>query len=207
MTTTLAVETRDPSAKKETTTGTLPGVVYGPKQPATPISINERALEKLLKESSESTIITLTGLGEDLEVLIQDMDFDPRRGGVRHIDFYAIERGKELTTNVPLEYIGVAPVEKTGATVNKILHEVEVTCRPSKLPSHIEVDLASLTTDESVITIAHLTIPADVTVTYDADDIVANVSTARSEESEEAGSVNMDAIAVEEKGKGEASEK
>lgn len=187
--------------------GQLPAVVYGPKQEATSLLVDQRTFEKAYEEGGEASIITLTGLGEDIEVLVQDLAFDPKRGGVIHADFYAIERGKELTTNVPLEFVGEAPVEKTGATVNKILHEVEVTCRPSKLPSHIDVDLTKLDNEEASISIADLTIPEGVTVEDDAEAIVANVSAARKEESEEASeAVDMGAIEVEEKGKTEEAE-
>lgn len=187
--------------------GQLPAVVYGPKQEAISLLVDRRTFEKVYEEGGEASIITLTGLGEEIEVLVQDLAFDPKRGGMIHADFYAIERGKELTTDVPLEFVGEAPVEKSGATANKILHEIEVTCRPSKLPSHIEVDLTKLDSAEAVITVADLVVPEGVTVETDAEAIVANVSAARKEESEEAAeAVDMEAIAVEEKGKKEDAE-
>lgn len=207
MTITLTVEKRGDKAESADALrnkGILPGVVYGPKQDATPLSIDKKAFEKVLKEAGESTIVNLEGLGAATEVLIHDVSFDPHKGGITHVDFYAIERGKELTVDVPLEFIGEAPVEKTGATANKVLHEIEVTCRPSKLPSHIDVDLSVLVNEESVIHIKDLSIPEDVKVENDPEEVVVNVSAAREEESEEATGVDMDAIEVEKKGKEDA---
>lgn len=199
MTITLDVAKRERKAEP----GTIPGVVYGPKQESVPLSIDARTFEKTLQEAGESTIIVLKGLDEDIEVLVHDVAFNPTRGGIEHVDFYAIERGKELTTNVALEYTGEAPVEKTGATVNRVLHDVEVTCRPSNLPAHIAVDLSVLTDTEAQIRVADLTVPEGVTIGNDPEEIVANVAAAREEEPEETAAVDMDAIEVEGKGKEE----
>lgn len=207
MTITLTVEKRAESGASATAlrkAGKLPAVVYGPKQEATPLAIDGRAFGKVLEEAGESTIVSLEGLGEETEVLIHDVSFNPARGGVDHVDFYAIERGKELTTNVPIEYVGEAPVEKSGATANKVLHEIEVTCRPSKLPSSIEVDLSALVEEDSAILVKDLTIPEDVKIDLDPEDVVVNVSAAREEEpEEEVEAPDMDAIEVEQKGGGE----
>jgi len=159
--------------------------------------------EKTLDTAGESTIINLTGLDEDVEVLVQDVAFNAERGGVEHADFYAIERGKELTTNVGLEFVGEAPIEKSGAVVNKILQDIEITCRPSALPSAIEVDLSVLETEENQIHVSDLVIPEGVTVNLEADAVVVAVSAARDDEPEEESTeVDMDAVEVE----GESSE-
>lgn len=203
MTIKLPVEKRDGKAASVRKSGQVPGIVYGPKQEPIPVKIDGNTFAKVLDEAGEATIINLDGLGDTIEVLIHDVAFDAARGGVEHVDFYAIERGKELTTNVPLEFVGEAPATKTGATVNKALYEVEVTCRPSDLPAHIEVDISTLVDEESQIKLGDLTIPAGVTVSGEPDWMVATISAAREEEPEdtEAGSVDMDAVAVETKGK------
>ncbi len=210
MTITLAVEKRSeggPSADALRKEGKLPAVVYGPKQEAIALVVDERTFAKVLEDAGESTIVSLEGLGEETEVLIHDVAFNAARGGVEHVDFYAIERGKELTTNVPFEFIGEAPVEKTGATANKILHEVEVTCRPSNLPSHIDVDLSVLVDEESSIHIKDLPAIEGVTIEAEPDAVIANVSAAREEEPEEESEApDMDAIEVEHKGKEDGDE-
>lgn len=193
MTVSLEVTKREGKAGE----GSVPGVVYGPKQEPISLSLNKQTFEKTLHEAGESTIITLTGLDEEIEVLVHDVAFDAKRGGVEHVDFYAIERGKELTTNVPLEFIGEAPAEKSGATVNRVLHDIEVTCRPSVLPAHIEVDLSVLVDEDAQIRVADLVLPEGVKVENDSEDTVANVAAAREEEPEEAPeAVDMDAVAV-----------
>ena len=186
MTISLEVTKRTGSAAAARAAGQVPAVVYGPKQEPIAIAVDKGTLVKTFEEAGESTIVTLTGLDQEIETLVHDVAFDAARGGVEHADFYAIERGKELTTNVALEFIGEAPVTKGGATVNKVLHEVEVTCRPSALPSQIEVDLSVLVDEESHITVADLNVPEGVTIEDEPEALVANVAAAREEEPEEA---------------------
>lgn len=208
MTLNVAERTGADSASVARAAGKIPAVVYGPKQEPLSIVVDQREFEKLYRDASESTIITLTGLKEDIEVLVKDLDFNPAKGGVVHADFYAIERGKDMTTTVPLEFVGEAPVEDLGATVNKVLHEVTVTCRPSALPGHIEVDISALDSADAQITIADLPQIDGVTIDNEAEDVVATVSAARDVEAETAESEapDMDAVAVEGEAKSENAE-
>jgi large subunit ribosomal protein L25 len=202
MTITLAVQAREGKIAPAKQQGAIPAVVYGPKQPSTPIAIDKQTFERLFAKAGESTIISLEGLDEPIEVLVHDVAFDPAKGGVVHVDFYAIERGKELTTTVALEFVGAAPAEKDG-TVVKSLHEVEVTCRPSVLPAHLAVDLTALKSTEARILVSDLTIPDGVTVNTDPDTVVATIAVHKEEVDADTEAPDMDAIEVEAKGKGE----
>jgi large subunit ribosomal protein L25 len=206
MTIKLAVTERDENTKLDTlrASGKIPAVVYGPKQEAIAIAIDSKTFDKVRKEAGESTIIELEGLKVELEVLIQEVEFNPVKQEVLHADLYAVERGKEMTTNVALEFIGEAPVEasKTG-NLNKVLHEVNVTCKPKDLPSHIDVDLSTLVNLDDKILIKDLKVSAGVKIEADDEDPVVVVSAMREEVEEEAPALDMDAIEVEQKGKGE----
>lgn len=212
MTITLAVTARDESAKAEVVrkNGDVPAVVYGAKQEPISITLSGKEFEKVRKEAGESTIVELAGLTEPIEVLIKSVDFHPVKQQVTHVDFYAFEQGKDMTTTVALEFVGEAPVEESKAgTVNKVLHEIEVTCSPSNLPSHIDVDISGLVNVEDKIHISDLVAPEGVVFEGDPDDPVVVVSAAREttdDEDEAATEIDMDAIAVEEKGKGDSAD-
>ena len=182
--------------------GGVPGIVYGPKQTPVAISVSGKDFEKVLKEAGESTIVELSGLEESIEVLVKDVDFDPIKREVRHVDFYAIERGKDMTVNVALEFIGAAPVEKSNlGVVTKVLHEVEVTCRPNALPNHIDVDVSVLATIEDKIHVSDLAVPAGVKINNDPTENVAVVTVVKEEAPPEPTTIDMSAIEVEAKGK------
>lgn len=206
MTVKLDVTKRTTSAKAIRKSGGIPAVVYGPKQEPISIAVNKSIFEKMLKEAGESTVINLAGLDEEIEVLVHDVAFSAARGGVEHVDFYAIEKGKEITVHVPLEFIGEAPATKTGGSLTKVLHEIEVTCKPSALPQHVEVDVTSLDNFEKQIHVKDLVVPNGVTVENDPEEVVALVQEVEEEQEPEPSEVDMDAVEVEAKGKTEDAE-
>jgi large subunit ribosomal protein L25 len=182
--------------------GNLPAVMYGPKQAPTPLTISKIAFDKVFKEAGESSVVTLTGLDTPKDVLVQEVEFDPRRGGIVHVDFYAVEKGKKIAVDVPLHFIGEAPAMKLGGTLTKVLHEIEVVAEATKLPKEISVDISTLVDLTSRIYVRDLTLPDGVTTKNAADDVVALIQEVV-EEVEAAPALDMSAIEVEKKGKTE----
>jgi len=206
MTFTLTVAERTERGKQVSalrTAGKLPAVMYGAKEEATPLTLDKIEFEKVLKQAGESSIIVLKGLAKDKEVLVQEVSFDPMRGGATHVDFYAVEAGKEITIHVPLEFIGEAPATKRGGTLTKVLHEVEVTCTPANLPQHLDVDVSTLDDFEKQIHVKDLVAPKGVKIENDAEEVIALVQAVEEEAEAPVEAVDMSAIEVEKKGKTE----
>lgn len=208
MTTQVAVTAREAGTnRKALPAGHIPAVVYGPKQEPISISLEEKSFDKIRKVAGESTILELTGLEEPLEVLIKSIDFSPVRIEMTHVDFYAFERGKDMTTTVTIELIGEAPAEKNNVgSVTKVMQEITVTCRPSALPSQIDVDISVLEEASDKITVADLPVIDGVTYDAEAEEPVAVVSVASEEVDKDPEEVDMDAIAVEGGEKADAEE-
>jgi large subunit ribosomal protein L25 len=143
---TLSIIKRDTkvSTKQLQADGIVPGVLYGPKVDSLPISIDAAELLRVWKETGESSIIVAKEGDDSHDVLVHDMQFDPVNGDIRHVDLYAIERGKKITVHVPLTFIGEAPGEKAGGVVIKTLQEIEIESMPRDLPQHIDIDISSL---------------------------------------------------------------
>jgi large subunit ribosomal protein L25 len=145
----------------------------------------------------------LSGVGEEIEVLIHDVAFNPEKGGVEHVDFYAIEKGKEITVKVPLEFEGESPALKLGGSLTKVLHEIEVTCKPSDLPQHIVVDVTVLADLNAQIHVKDLVVPKGLTIHNSPEEVVVLVQEMEEEPEPEPVAVDMAAVEVEAKGKTE----
>ncbi|KND49779.1 MAG: ribosomal protein L25, Ctc-form [Parcubacteria bacterium C7867-008] len=183
----------------------MPAVVYGPKKEATPVTISLREFKRILRENGESVVVDITGIGASMQALIQEVSRDPITNEPRHADFYAIEKGAKVEVAVPISFIGESQAVKEGASLVKVIHEIEVEADPSKLPNEIEVDISSLATIGDQIRISDIKFPTGVVVKLEADEIVVLVQhVAEEEETTEA--PNMDAIEVEQKGKTDESE-
>ncbi|HXK31325.1 MAG TPA: 50S ribosomal protein L25 [Candidatus Paceibacterota bacterium] len=200
----LTVEKRDSKQKAKSfrDKGVLPAVIYGRKEESTPIAINRKAFEKVFKAAGESTVLTLKGLGQDKQALIQEVEYDAVSGEPLHADFYAIEKGQRVTVSVPLQFIGTAPaVKDKGGILVKVIHELEIECEPKDLPQAISVDVSNLVELDSQIKIKDLGIPAALKLNIDTDEVVAMIDVAK-DEPVEAPPVDISAIEIsEERGK------
>ena len=176
------ITARDAKLETVKSDGNVPAVFYGPQEESVPVNVNAREFTKVWGEAGESTIVVLSGVGDDKEALIKDVQWHPLTDEAVHIDFYVIERGKKLTMSVPLEFTGEAPAEKLGGNVNKVLHELEIEVRPSDIPQSIEVDLTKLVDMQSVITVGDLQLPESAETTLEANYAVASVSEAVEED-------------------------
>jgi len=192
----LTVEKRDIQTKAAALrkSGVLPAVIYGRSEESTPISVDRKNFEKVFREAGESTVITLTGLESPKEALIHEVVVHPVSGAPLHADFYVIQKGQTVTVSIPLEFEGVSPaVKDQGATLVKVMHEVEIECQPKDLPQSISVDISRLKNIDDKITVGDLSLPASAVVSAGLDEVVAMASAAQ-EEAEDATPMDISQI-------------
>ncbi len=180
----LEVKPRGAEETAETlrSSGRIPAVFYGPKQEATPISIDGRKLESVWRDAGETTLISLTGAGDNQDTLIHDVQVHPITGKIMHADFYVIEKGKKVEVNVPLEFVGEAPAEKQGLVLSKVIHELPIEVSPAELPHTLDVDLTKLENVGDHILAKDIALPKSAELKIGADEIIVSVSEPAKEE-------------------------
>ncbi|MFA6254324.1 MAG: 50S ribosomal protein L25 [Candidatus Paceibacterota bacterium] len=185
--------------------GLVPAIVYGSKKEKnTSITLDLPEFKKILSQAGESTIISLELGGKGQDVLIHEVQSDPRSGFPIHVDFYVVSQDKELEVAVPLIFEGVSPaVKDLGGSLVKVLHELEIRALPKNLPHDIKVDISTLATLDDQILIKDLKLPTGVESVLDVEEVVAAITEAGEEVIEEAAPVDLSAIEVEKKGKQE----
>jgi len=183
----------------------MPAVVYGPKQEAISITLSLPEFKKVLRDAGESSVIELTGLGSNMQVLIHEVDRDPVTTLPRHADLYAIQKGAKVEVSVPLSFIGEAPAVKLGANLIKVMHELAISADASKLPHELEIDISSLEKVGDQIHVKDIKLPSGVITEEDGEEVVAVIQEVEAEP-EEVAAVDMAAIEVEQKGKTETEE-
>ena len=109
---TLEATARDTFGKNENNRtrrgGLVPAVLYGtsdgPNKEAKPISVNPKALLKILhSESGVNTLISLKLAGAgDTRVLVKEFQLDPVTHAVLHADFYRGAMGKTIQETTPV---------------------------------------------------------------------------------------------------------
>lgn len=184
--------------------GLVPAVVYGPGRETVSVSVPAREFSKVFKEAGESGTVELSLPTGSVTVLIHEVVNDPVKGVPQHVDFMAIDVTKPIEVSIPLEFVGVSPAVKGSlGTLVKVMHELHVRGLAKDLPHTIEVDISSLDSLESQISIADIKLPSGVTALGNADDAVALIAAVKEETDEAPAAIDFAAIEVEKKGKKE----
>ena len=149
--------------------GRVPAILYG-SGTAQPLELNGREIaEALHGSSSESVLVDLTveaegGATTKKMALIREVQHDPLRDTIEHIDFHQVEENKKLRVEVPVHEIGEAVGVRTGGGIlDHALRTLRVECLPKDLPERIDVDVSALEVGQS-IHVGEVKLPAGVTV-------------------------------------------
>ncbi|MFW6339166.1 MAG: 50S ribosomal protein L25 [Alkalispirochaetaceae bacterium] len=178
----LRKEFKKGAARRLRRDGRIPGIVYGHDEPI-PISISGREFRKEFHTISESTLIRLAVDGKERQVLVKDYQEDIIRGDLLHIDFYEVEMGKALHTNVPIVLDGSPVGVREGGVLEHGIYELEISCVPKDLPAEIHIDISELQIGDS-IHVADVTAPEGVTILNNGDQTIAVCASPRAMEAE-----------------------
>jgi len=141
-------------ARRLRAAGQIPASVYGQGN-ARSITVNAVDFRSLNRErAGGAALVELTDEnGETTLSLVQEIQRDAIRGNVKHIDFQEVERGHTFVTSVPVHLIGEADsigVKNDGGVLDHKTHEIEIRCRPSNLPSSVDVDVTGLAVGDAI---------------------------------------------------------
>ncbi len=151
---TLDIKGRDKTgketAKKIRRGGYIPAVLYGHKGTKI-LSVNAYDFISLFEEIGEHSIITLNIDGkEKAEVIVRDFQLHPVQKNIIHVDFFEIEKGKLLKTEIPIKVQGESVGVKKGGILEVFAREFEIECLPKDMPAFIEVDIHKLDIGDSL---------------------------------------------------------
>jgi large subunit ribosomal protein L25 len=179
---TFAVETRGTTgkgaARQLRQKGLVPGIVYGGGRGATPISFDVAKFERLLSTSHSgvNTLIDLTGDAavSGRTVIAKELQREPVRGRITHVDFYEVDLTTKIEVEVPIHLTGTPVGVVNGGVLDQQLRELELMCLPNAIPDSIEVDVSAMDLG-STLHVADLKIPEGVDVKSESDLTVATV--------------------------------
>jgi large subunit ribosomal protein L25 len=134
-------------ARRTRRSGLVPGILYGEGKDATPISVEPRALLRILhSDSGANTLISLKLAGSgDARVLVKDFQLDPVTHQVLHADFYRVAMDKAIEVTIPITIKGEPKgVKQQGGVLEFVRREIVVECLPADIPEHVEADVSEL---------------------------------------------------------------
>ena len=163
--------------------GRLPAVVFGHGQDSANVSLDTHDFEQLRRRTGPNALIDLSVDGERSQpVLVQHVQVHPVNRRPLHVDLFAVRMTEELTVDVRLVATGHAPaVADLGGTLLHPNESVKIRALPDHLPQSIEYSVDSLVDFETSLKVSDLTIPGDVTLLTDGDEVIATVQRPRVE--------------------------
>lgn len=184
----LDVKTREKgNAKSLRKQNMIPAVFYGLKHENRSIAVDYQTFRRAYKKSGTNTVVELNIDDKDkVNVLVHDIQYDPVTDKFAHIDFVFVDLNKEVTTEVPLVFIGEAPVVKElGGTLMESRDSVMLRCIARNIPKSIEVDVSSIADFHSSIHISDLNLPEGAVAVDDPDLTLITAVAPKAEEEEE----------------------
>ncbi|HEY1825789.1 MAG TPA: 50S ribosomal protein L25 [Acidimicrobiales bacterium] len=161
--------------------GSIPAVVYG--HGVSPFSIAVDAKEFRTAVSGDqglNSLINLSADGTSYTVLARELQRHPVRGTVSHIDFQVVDPNQAVLAEVPLHLVGDAvEVRHADWEVDQQMFSIEVSARPDRIPTFVEVDISHLTPG-STIRVADVVLPEGVTAENDPHGSVVATHVGRS---------------------------
>lgn len=169
-------------ARKLRAAGQIPGVIYGSGREPQSLTIDAREFNRLAERIRiTSTVIELALDGKTARTLVRELQRDPIKRSVLHVDFQELVAGETVNVSVPLRFVGVPDgVRVSGGILEEVVHQIHLECDPSLIPDHIDVDVTALTIGHSVH-VSDLKLPEGVQVTDDPELTLAVVSAPKTE--------------------------
>jgi large subunit ribosomal protein L25 len=137
--------------------GQIPAVVYGSKKEGkapegVALSVDPKSLLRILhSDSGANTLISLRVDGTEARVMVKEYQLDPVTHQLLHADFYQLAMDKAITVTVPIVLKGEARgVKLQAGIVDFVTRDIEVTCLPTDIPGHIDVDVTELMLNQSI---------------------------------------------------------
>ena len=178
------------AARKLRVQGKIPAVVYGHGSDPRHLSLPGHEVALLLRKAN--AVLDLDIAGDSQLALVKDVQKDPVKQLIEHIDLIVIRRGEKVTVDVPVHLEGESASGTIANLENPTLSlEVEATHIPERVVVHID-DL-----EEGVQILAGgLTLPANATLASDPEALVVGIVVPQLD-------LSTDAVAEDEETEGE----
>ena len=163
-------------------TNKIPAVVYGHGNDPMHLTLPGHSTMMALKHGGANALLELDIDGKPQLALAREVQVDPLRRVLEHIDFVAVRKGEKVTVDVPVHVVGDAVSETLVVTENAT---VQVEAEATNIPEYIEVSVEGAEVGTQIHA-SDLDLPEGTTLLVDPETLVVNVTQAQSAESLEA---------------------
>ena len=164
-------------ARRARRAGKVPAVLYGHGTDPRHITLPGHELMLALKTSN--VLLRVQGLdGGDELALPKDVQRDPLKGFLEHVDLLVVKSGEKVTVEVPIQLVGeIGPEGILDQQLVQLALQVEAT----HIPQDVEVNIEGMAVGDSVYA-KDVKLPPGAELDTDPETLVLHVITPAAEE-------------------------
>lgn len=160
----------------------VPAVIYGHGTDPVHVTLPGHATLLALRTANALLAISIDG-GEVQLALPKQVQRDPIRGSLEHVDLLVVKRGEKVTVEVPLHIVGADTLADATVVTDQLTIQIE--CLATNIPAQVEVDVTGLEAGAQ-ITAKDLALPEGAVFPGDPDDLIVSIAAQQSEAEYEA---------------------
>ena len=160
----------------------IPAVVYGHGNDPVHVILPGHQTMMALKNGGANALLALDVDGTEQLALTKDIQVDPIRRVIEHLDFVAVIRGEKVTVDVPIHVVGDAAPDTLVVNENTV---VTVEAEATHIPEFFEVSVEGAAAGTQILA-KEINLPSGTTLLADEDLLIVNVTEQISAEALEA---------------------
>ncbi len=183
-------ETGKGAARKLRVAGFIPGILYGAENEPCAIKVEKQSAENIIRKLESHNVMAdlvlkkSKGKPETIKTLVKDIQIEPIKMDVLHLDFYRIRMDQTIRMGVAIHLAGEAPGVEKGGILKQELREIEIQALPNNIPANLVVDISKLEIGD-VVTVKEIALPEGVEVIEEGEKTVVTILAPKAEKVEE----------------------
>jgi large subunit ribosomal protein L25 len=195
------------AARRTRRAGKVPAVLYG--HGTDPQHITLPGHELMLALKTPNVLLTIEGVGSGSELALpKDVQRDPIKGFLEHVDLLLVKRGEKVTVDLPVNVVGDVVA---GGVVQQELVQVSVETEATHIPESVELSIEGVEVGTQLLA-KDLKLPSGTTLAVDEEALILQIADASASagdtetEAEAEAAEAAEAAAAEAAAEGEAEE-
>lgn len=166
------------AARRARRDGLVPAVLYG--HGTDPVHVSLPGHDTLLALRAANALLSITIDGDTAQLALpKQVQRNPVRGTVEHVDLVIVKRGEKVTVEVPLHLIG--DEHRPDRVVNMDQQTILLEVLATNIPAAIEIDVSALEVGDSIAA-QDLNLPEGAVFPGEPDDLILSISAAKTQE-------------------------
>jgi large subunit ribosomal protein L25 len=157
----------------------VPAVIYGHGNDPVHVTLPGHATMMAIKHGGVNALLELEIEGKAQLALTKQVQVDPIKRVLEHIDFVAVVKGEKVTVEVPVHLNGEADRETLVVTETAT---IQLEAEATHIPEFIEVDIEGAKAGTQIHA-SDLKLPSGSTLLLDAETLIVNITEMQSQES------------------------